>query len=92
MKALLAIGLLVAACGAHTEPDGPQLLTIPADHCGVLTSADGETMRIGTEQGELAVVPERTEYSVSFEFRFYGEHVRLCTAPTPAAGERCGCE
>lgn len=89
----IALLVLVVACGGAVDPDpvGAKPFLIPAKHCGVLTSSDGEEIRIGAEPDALGVNGYRIEYSVSSDFRFYAEHAQMCLGKV-TLGESCSCE
>ena len=90
MKAI-ALCAFVVACGGAVPEEEPQRFTIPAGHCGVVASSDGQEMLIGTTPENLRPSGWRGGYSVSFEFAFYAEHVALCIGDAGPA-EYCECE
>ena len=77
--ALIALIMSLAAvgCAVSTAPPGPDAQLIPANHCGTLTAIDDGPILIGTDPDELGPAPSPTEYSVSFDFRFYTQNARL---------------
>ena len=74
IMSLAAVGCAISAEPPASEADA-QL--IPANHCGTLTASDDGPILIGTDPDELGPAPSPTEYSVSFDFRFYTQNARL---------------
>lgn len=71
----------------NASPDAVQLqkFTINAGNCGVVSSSDGEPIRLLQQDGSLGDGGMRIVYSVSFDFTFWAEHATLCQ------GEGCDC-
>ena len=68
---------VIVGCAVSTAPPGPDAQLIPANHCGTLTAIDDGPILIGTDPDELGPAPSPTQYSVSFDFRFYTQNARL---------------
>jgi hypothetical protein len=100
ISALVAsIALIAVACASPEDTEHVAWIkqTIPADHCGVLESADGvNAVRIGstpTDMGDSGCAPKdigvkgcresdtRIEFSVSSDFTFYTENAVLTVRP-----------
>lgn len=93
---LYAVALIVAACSSPTDPEPSvayKQMTIPANHCGILESADGvNAIQIGGTPDELGptgcapkdvgvkgcrIEDTDVEFIVSSDFTFYSRNATL---------------